>query len=101
MTKTNELPEKKGLDAPLVMPRFFIRSFTNAGDFSKQYFKVLSADGMEDGLIIKKLVLTDNLSLYGEDFRVIKVYKDKYLMEQKFAIKIKTLNRVISFLNGA
>lgn len=101
MTKTNELSEQKGLNAPHVMPRFFIRSFTNAGDFSKQYFKVLSADGMEDGLIIKKLVLTDNLSLYGRDFRVIKVFKDKYLMEQNFAIKIKTLNRVMTSLNGA
>ena len=84
----------------LVMPRFFIRSFTNAKERAKQYFMVAKSENYSEALIIRKLVLSENLSLYGSNSKIIKQFKDYYLFEQRFSIKIETLKTVMSVLNG-
>ncbi len=85
----------------LVMPRFFIRSFTNDKERAKQYFTVAKSDNCAVALIIRKLVLSENLKLYGGNSRILKQFKNYYLFEQRFSIKIETLKTVMSVLNGA
>ena len=85
----------------LVMSRFFIRSFTNDKERAKQYFTVAKSDNYSEALIIRKLVLSENLKLYGDNSKIIKQFKDYYLFEQRFSIKIETLKIVMSVLNGA
>ena len=83
------------------MPRFFIRSFTNDKERAKQYFTVAKSDNYSEALIIRKLVLSENLKLYGGNSKIIKQFKDYYLFEQRFSIKIETLKIVMSVLNVA
>ncbi|MDD4154113.1 MAG: hypothetical protein PHT30_01720 [Bacilli bacterium] len=85
----------------LVMPRFFIRSFTNDNERAKQYFMVAKSDKCSEALIIRKLVLSENLKLYGGNSKILKQFKEYYLFEQRFSIKIETLKTVMSVLNGA
>lgn len=77
------------------MPSIIIKSKTNLNDCSKQYFRLQSAINMDDGLIIRKYVLTENPQNYYSDFKLVKRFRNKYLMFQTFAIKIKTLNQAI------
>ena len=78
--------------------RFFIKSKTNNGEFSKQYFTILTGENAKPALDIRKLVLTDDFYLY-RNYRILKEYKDKRLYEDDFVIKLKTLNIVIDTLN--
>lgn len=94
------LARKEALNLAVVMPRFFIKSKTNDGEFAKQYFLAVSSDTTEPALIIRKLVFTDNLPLYS-DFELLKQYKGKYLLQQRFGIKLSTLSKVIAVLNEA
>ena len=56
---------------------------------------------MKTKILIRKLVLSENLQLYGSNSKIIKQFKNYYLFEQRFAIKIETLKIVMSVLNGA
>lgn len=94
------LVRKEALNLAIVMPRFFIKSKTNDGEFAKQYFLAVDSDTTEAALIIRKLVFTDNYALYS-DFELLKQYKGKYLLQQRFSIKLSTLSKVIATLNGA
>ena len=98
--ETDKLLQNKALNISVVMPRFFIRSKTNAGEFTKQSFLAITSDTTESALIIRKLVLTDNFELY-RNFKLIKKYKGRGLFEQRFSIKLSTLSTVIASLNGA
>jgi hypothetical protein len=98
--ETSILGRKEALNIGVVMPRFFIRSKTNDGEFAKQSFLAITSDTTEPALIIRKLVLTDNFELY-RNFKLIKEYKDRGLFEQRFSIKLSTLSTVIASLNGA
>ena len=93
--------EKPKLGIFDVMLRFFIRSFTNDKERAKQYFMVAKSENYSEALIIRKLVLSENLELYGGNSKIIKKFKDYYLFEQRFSIKIETLKMVMSVLNGA
>jgi hypothetical protein len=88
----------KALNIAVVMPRFFIKSKTNDGEFAKQYFLAIKSDTTEPALIIRKLVYTDAYELYA-DYKLLKNFKGKGLFEQRFSIKISTLNMVIASLN--
>jgi len=90
----------EALNIAVVMSRFFIKSKTNDGEFAKQYFLAVDSDTTEPALIVRKLVFTDNYELYS-DFELLKRYKGKYLFQQRFSIKLSTLNTVIDALNGA
>ena len=98
--ETKCLSRIEALNIAVVMPRFFIKSKTNDGEFAKQYFLAIKSDTTEPALIIRKLVYTDNYELYA-DFKLLKNYKGKGLFEQRYSIKISTLNFVIASLNGA
>lgn len=98
--ETKYLPRIESLNLAVIMPSFFIKSKTNDGEFAKQYFLAIKSDTTEPALIIKKLVYTDNYELYT-DYKLLKNYKGKGLFEQRFGIKISTLNLVIASLNGA
>jgi len=82
-----------------VLGYFFIRSKTNNGDLSKQYCKVLKDNGMNDALIIRKLILSEDVNLYADNLQIIKKFKDKYLFEQKFGLKLSTLSCINTTLN--
>ena len=82
-----------------VMPRFFIRSFTNDKERAKQYFIVAKSENYSEALIIRKIVLSKKLQLYGGNSKIIKQFKDYYLFELIFSIKIETLKTVMSVLN--
>lgn len=84
----------------IVYPCFFIRSFNNDKELAKQYFTVAKSKNYSEALIIRKIVLSKNTKLYSKDFKIIKKFKDYYLFEQVFSIKIETLRMVTSVLNG-
>lgn len=82
-----------------IIPPFFIRSLTNSDDNAKQYFHLIEFEMDKPSLVIRKLVLSKN-PIYYTNFRVIKIYKDYNLFEQYFSIKLETLSKVISVING-
>jgi len=94
------LARKDTLNSAIIMPRFFIKSKTNDGEFAKQYFIAVDSDKAEAALIIRKLVFTDNYELYSH-LEPLKKYKNKYLLQQRFSIKLSTLSKVIAALNWA
>lgn len=84
----------------IVTPKFFIKSKTNSGDLSKQYFleAQLKDDSKSKSLVIKRLILSDKLNDIP-DSKLLKVYKGKGLFVQSFAIRVETLYSAISVLN--
>ena len=81
------------------MGHFIKKSKTNQGELAKQYFKVVSGIGYDTALVIKKLVLSSDYGLYCPDFKILKTWKDKYLFEKWFSIKLSTLRDVVIWLN--
>lgn len=78
---------------------FYIKTKSNIGDLSKQYFFIASSDTMETSLIIRKLLLVDNKRKFPDDLKIIKTFKDKFLVEQRFSIKMSSLNSMIKKIN--
>ena len=82
----------------VIVPKFYIKSRTNSGDIGKQSFLVIRGDISEPSLIIRKLALSSDFSLFKE-FKLLKRFKDNGLFEQRFSIKLSTLKIVIDSLN--
>lgn len=76
-----------------VIKKFFVKSKTNGNEFSKQYFYVIKLGNHEPSLIIKKLVLSDDIECY-KDYTILKYYKGKYLFFTHYSIKLSTFNKV-------
>ena len=93
--------KNSAIDYPTCYTSFLIRSFTNDKERAKQYFTVAKSENYSEALIIRKLVLSENLNLYGGNSKIIKQFKGYYLFEQRFSIKIETLKTVMYVLNGA
>jgi hypothetical protein len=76
-----------------IIKKFTIHSKTNANEFAKQYFNVVKFGDHEPSLIIKKLILSDDLECYN-DYVVLKYFKEKYLLLKVFSMKLNTFNKV-------
>ena len=83
-----------------IMPEFFIRSRTNDGERAKQYFISVRVEDAEPTLLIRKLVLTKNLSLYS-DYKLLKLCNGYGLFEQRSGLKLSTLDKVLTKLNDS
>ena len=79
----------------IISPVFFIRSKTNVGEHAKQYFITLKSATSGPALVIRKLILTSE----PENYKILKKYKSKYLIEIIFSIKLATLNVAIKTIN--
>ncbi len=73
---------------------------TNNGDQCKQVIKIIGHKPEEIALIIYKLIFTDNRELYESDFTLLRKFKDKYLFEQVFVIRLNTLGEIVGWLNS-
>lgn len=96
----NNNTENQQYDIQYLTPRFIIRSPTNNNERAKQYFIVAKTENCVESLIIRKLVLSENLKLYGDSFKILKQFKNYYLFEEKFSIKIETLKQVITTITN-
>ena len=84
----------------IIIPRFAIKSKTNAGDLAKSYFIVIKSDIYpNDTLIITKRVLSKDTQDYA-DCKILRKIKDYYLFETLFSIKLNTLNTAIAYMNS-
>lgn len=85
----------------IVMSRYVVHSKTNSGDTAKQYFKILSKEGMDSALAITKLILsTDGRDVYSENrYELLKTFKGMNLYRQVYSVKLKTLFEALSFFN--
>lgn len=79
---------------------FFIKTKSNMGDFSKQYIFTAYPETMEGSLIIRKLLLVDSNKGFPDNFKIIKTFKDRLLIETSFSIKMSSLNAMIQTLNS-
>ena len=72
-----------------------IRSKTLNEDFAKQVFSIIGSKNHEPGLVVFKYILTNkhDLRLYN-DFELLKIYKDKYLLKQVFSIRMSTFTEL-------
>lgn len=94
----NIVLKNEAVNMRYIAPVFFIRSKTNDGEFAKQYFHTITGDNTEPSLVIDKLVLSDNFSLY-QSYKLLKIYKGKGLFEVAFGIKLTTLFGAVSYLS--
>lgn len=79
-----------------------IKGSTNWGEPAKQWvFVVESYQEIETATImIKKHVLTDRIDDYErEGFKVLRQFRDKYLVEQWFGLKLSTFQKISSALS--
>ena len=76
-----------------------LRTKTNGGDLCKQEFSIVYSKQSKPSLVIRKLVLTKTVSLYYKDYVCLKHFKDWYLFEQEFGIKVKTLQSALRLLD--
>ena len=89
-----------------VIARYSIRSKTNAGEFCRQDFRIVTKkeDIHNAALCVRKYVLaeTDQMFEVYENFGfdLLKIFKGKRLYRQVYAIKLNTLQEVVSWLNG-
>lgn len=81
------------------MRHFIKKTKTNNGELAKQYFKVVSGTGYETALVIKKLVLSSDTNIYAGEYRILRTWKNKYLFEKWFSIKLSTLVDVFKWIN--
>ena len=79
-------------------PVLCVRSITNDGDKSKQYFQVITQNRTHY-ILINQRVLTKNLLAFNNSFTILKIYKGYFLLERNYGMKMSTLNKVFSFLN--
>lgn len=81
---------------------FRIKSKTIAGDFAKTYC-VVDFSESEAVLIIRRLVLCDKKDINIEELlsrnKLLKIYKNKILIEIVFGIKVSTLRIIFEALN--
>jgi hypothetical protein len=82
----------------VLVPEFFIRSRTVRGESSKQTFVVVRTEDNDAALLIRKLVLSGDINRFA-DYKILKQFKNQYLFELVFSIKIKTLEKVVSHIN--
>jgi len=89
------------LPQTIVMSRYIVYSKTNSGDIAKQYFKILSKEGMDSALAITKLILSeDGRDIYSENrYELLKTFKGINLYRQVYSVKLKTLFEALSFFN--
>jgi hypothetical protein len=80
-------------------PTFSLKSKTNFGELSKTQFTVTKTDTMDPALIISRRTLTSNFELY-KDFELLKEYKSKRLVQQRFSIKLSTLSKIVEVINN-
>lgn len=78
-----------------------IKTLTNQGELCKQYFSVAFGDGLDAGLIIRKLVLTKDTDLYliKGKCELLREFKDVYLVQTIFSIKLSTLQGVVKWIS--
>lgn len=83
----------------IVISRYIAHSKTNSGDIAKQYFKILSKEGMDSALAITKLILSEHgRDVYSENrYELIKTFKGIHLYRQVYSVKLKTLFEALSF----
>lgn len=79
-----------------------VRSKTNDNHLGKQYC-ILAKNpqkGFEPAIIIRRLVLVDNVHDYLLTGHVLlKRFKDKTLMGKTFSIKLSTINQMVNWAN--
>lgn len=81
---------------------FFIKSIANNGDRAKQYFMVISDQHKDRSIIITKRVLTKDYALYFKlGYRGLRRFKDYYMLEYRFGIKLETMNRAMEIIDNA
>ena len=80
---------------------FVLKGINGNDDLSKQYFTILENKGFPPTLIIRKMALSNDVPLYLNcGFKIIRKYKDKYLFQQDFSIRLETLNKAMDIING-
>ena len=92
--------EEKYVEATVLMPEFSLKSKTNDGELAKQYFSSVHVENTEPTLLVRKLVLTKNLSLYS-DYKLLRLCNGYGLFEQRFGIKLSTLDKVLTRFNDS
>jgi len=81
--------------------KHILRTLTIAEDLAKQYYQVVEEDNEEPALLVSKYVLADkNNSYYNKHFNCLKIFKDKALFFQPFAIKISSLEIILNTLSN-
>lgn len=80
-----------------ILKKFAIYTTTNAGDKSKQYYWVVESDEYETSLVIRKLILTKDSDI--DHHKIVKRFKNYYLIEQVSSMKLGTLSLIIKELN--
>ena len=78
--------------------KFFIRSVSNNGGKSKQYFEVISSDKCKSSLVIRRLLLVKESESEVTGGLMLKRFKGYCLHETIFGIKMSTLELVIGEL---
>lgn len=72
---------------------------TTDGSIAHLRLQIWEIPNFSPVLIIHKRVLLKNyVGMYEEDFKVIRMFKDHYLVEQVFSIKIETLIEVMDYV---
>lgn len=82
--------------------KVFIRTKTNGGKLSKQYFILAKCEGFDDTIIIDKNILTNDRFDHFENngFSLKKEFKGYRLYNQRFSIKKSTLYRALKIMEG-
>lgn len=84
-----------------VSSTFILRSKANNGDLSKQICIILGKEGTETSLAVKRYSLTKNPKIYKTlGFKVLKKYKNYYLVVQLISIQLKSLNEILEWMNS-
>ncbi len=78
----------------IIIKKFRLKTRTNNKELAKTYFTVVEDETLDDSLIIRKLVLSKDVDLYANNSVIIKYFKDYYLFQQIFSIKLDTLKKV-------
>ena len=78
---------------------FILRSKANNGDLSKQVCIILGKKDNESCLAIKRYSLTTDLKDYKKlGFKVVKKYKNYYLVCQLISIQLKSLDTILKWM---
>ena len=83
-----------------LLDSIFVKSKTNGGDLAKQYFKyiILVKGKTQSAILIRKYILTKDLELY-QGYKIIRRFKDKYLLFTSFSLKPSTMKTVLDWIN--
>lgn len=83
--------------------KLIIRGLTNEKSLAKQYCYLAEnkSKGFETAVIIRRLVLTDNVCEFIETGHVmLRRFKGKALMGKTFSLKLSTLNEIMEWAKG-